>query len=285
MQIIPLTSDYDQSLVVQLGAAKYGIAPVWNERAKLWTCDITRDADQVLLVAGVPMLIGQDMLAPYALGIGGLVMTDLSAKNTDAGPEDLGDRVIMTWLSTEDLATIADALTGAGARQTIVVPGAVGGGASARPTTGGSGGGNGSTVINQVVNQTVNNFTIEGAAGFGDATQFSDDSGDEVLVARFAQNPSTNPNPTVSLALNFLGSGTGTVRAYVGGGTVEAIGSTGTPSGTAVGSGVVVSGAIAARWLTGSVSNPGAPTIVKITVESASPGTEIAIESIAGVLA
>lgn len=285
MQIIPLTSDYDQSLVVQLGDARYGIATAWNERNKIWTFDLTLDAEQEVLVAGVPMLIGQDMLAPYALGRGGLVMTDLSAKNTDAGPEDLGSRVIMTWLSTEELAAIAAAILGAGAPQTIVVPGAVGGGASPSAGSGGSGGGgSGSTVINQVVNQVVNTFSIEGAGGFSAPDQLTDDSGDEVLVARFAQNPASNPNPTVSAAISFLASGTGQVRAYVGG-TIEDIGDTGAPSGTQAGTAVTVSGAMASRWLTGSVANPGAPTVVKITVQSASPGTPITIESISGVLA
>lgn len=284
MQIIPLTSDYDQSLTVQLGDAKYELAVAWNERNKIWTFDLTLDPDQELLVAGVPMLIGQDMLSPYALGRGGLVMTDLGAKNTDAGPEDLGDRVIMTWFSVEELAAIAAAQRGAGTPQTIVVPGVPGGGAAPSPGAGSSGGSGGATVINQVINQTVNNFSIEGAGGFSQPAQFMDDTGDEVLVGRFAQNPASNPNPTVSAAIAFLASGTGQVRCYVGG-IVEDIGSTGTPSGTQAGSALTISGAMASRWLTGSVTNPGAPTVVKITIQSSSPGTPLTIEGISGVLA
>jgi hypothetical protein len=288
MQIIPFTSDYDQSVVVQLGEKKYQLAARWNEMGKSWTGDLVRDEDQELLLAGIPLLIGQDLLAPYALGIGGLVVTDLSAKGTDAGPDDFGDRVIATWLSTQELSDIAAALMGIG-EPSIVVPGAPPGGGQIGGQQGsagqpGSGSTGGTTTIN--VSQTVNNITVEGGAGGfgGDIRGESDQSGDEVLVGVYVQNTAANLGPTASLAAGFTAAGSGKVRFYVGG-TVEAVGFVGTPSGAQVGSDVTVSGAMAPYWATGSTTNPAGVTLVKVTIQSAAPATEITLGTLNGVFA
>lgn len=284
MQIIPLTSDYDQSLIVQLGDARYEIAAAWNERNKIFAFDLIRDADQEVLVTRVPMLIGQDMLAPYALGMGGLVMTDLSAKNTDAGPEDLGTRVIMTWLSNEELAAIAAALTGAGAPQTIVVPGAVGGGSSSGPVIGGGGATTGTTVVNQVVNNVVNNFTSEGGGGLNSVPELDDDSGDEVVIARFITNTATNPNPTLALAMSVLARGDGTVRVYTGG-LYEGVGTVGTPTGSLRDSAAVSGAGENPYDLSASFANPSGFLSIKVTMQSSAPATSVGVVAIDGGIA
>lgn len=106
MQTLPFTSDPAQSFTVPLGDAKYLIAAQYNDIWGVWTFSLTRAADQVQLLADVPILIGQDMLSSYALGIGGLIATDLSGAFLDAGPDDFGDRVIVTWLSPDELAQL-----------------------------------------------------------------------------------------------------------------------------------------------------------------------------------
>lgn len=106
MLVIPFTSDPAQDFTVALGEAKYRLEARYNDRSESWTLDITRDADEEILVVGVPMLIGQDILKPYALGIGGIVVTDLANTGLDAGPDDLGSRVIVTWFSEDELDQI-----------------------------------------------------------------------------------------------------------------------------------------------------------------------------------
>lgn len=108
MQVIPFTSDPFQGVTVSLGENRYTFDVRYNEEG-VWTFDLTRESDGVGLLASVPILIGQDMLAPYALQIGGLVASDLSGAMLDAGPEDFGGRVVVSWLSTAELAALRDA--------------------------------------------------------------------------------------------------------------------------------------------------------------------------------
>lgn len=101
---IPFTDDPAQSFTVGLGGVKYLFDARYNDIGGFWTFDISLQASQVQLVAGVPILIGQDMLAPYALSIGGLFAIDEVSGGIDAGPEDLGSRVVVLWLSPDELA-------------------------------------------------------------------------------------------------------------------------------------------------------------------------------------
>jgi len=293
MHTVPFSSDYDQQFTTPLGedGDKYTFEARWNERGKNWTFDLTRDTDDVKLLAGVPMLIGQDLLQPYALGIGGLIVFDLGQKNTDPGPEDLGSRVLALYLSNQDLRDIKTIIADAGSPQTIVVGGAAAAGLAVPPLVGGNpggagagGSGGGTTIVTNVTN-TTNNITIEGGGlGFSDPTVSDDASGDEVLIGRYLQIPGLSVSPTVALNVAVLARGNGTVRAYVGGTAAEQIGDVGTPSGTSVGTPAAVT-ADGMYQISGSLSNPGGVVLVKITMQSAAPATNIGIDLITGALA
>jgi hypothetical protein len=278
MLVVPFTSDYDQRFTTQLGDDKYVFDARWNERGQVWTADITRDADQVQLIAGVPLLAGQDLLAPYALGIGGLVVADLSLKDTDPGPDDFGERVIVAWLSNDDLAAIRDALRAAG------LPVTVGPGipspppSSPSPPAGSPGGPGLPPAGTTTINTTVNNINLSGA-GFGQTVDLSDDSGDEVLIFRDIGLASLNA--TMALVAGILASGTGTVRIYTGG-TYEAIGSTGTPSGTLRDSAAVSGAGENTYDLDATFANPGGLVPVKVTMQSSAPATAIGVSIIRG---
>jgi hypothetical protein len=280
MLVVPFTSDYDQRFTTQLGDDKYVFDARWNERGQVWTADITRDADQVQLIAGVPLLAGQDLLAPYALGIGGLVVADLSLKDTDPGPDDFGERVIVAWLSNDDLAAIRDALRAAG------LPVTVGPGipspppSSPSPPAGSPGGPGLPPAGTTTINTTVNNINLSGA-GFGQTVDLSDDSGDEVLIFRDIGLASLNA--TMALVAGILASGTGTVRIYTGG-TFEGIGSTGTPSGTLRDSAAVSGAGENTYDLDATFANPGGLVPIKITMQSSAPATAIGVSIIRGSL-
>lgn len=106
MQTIPFTSDPAQSFRVSLNGNKYQIDARYNDRSGQWTFDITTDPAGEVLVTGVPILIGQDMLAPYVLGIGGMAAADTQTNGIDAGPDDLGTRVTVTWFSEAEMAIL-----------------------------------------------------------------------------------------------------------------------------------------------------------------------------------
>lgn len=110
MLIIPFTSDPQHSFSMQLGSVgKFQFDVRYNDRSSSWTFDLTSEPDGELLLAGVPMLIGQGVLSPYGLGIGDIVFSDLSGAGVDAGPDDLGDRVQAVWLNPEQVAALAAA--------------------------------------------------------------------------------------------------------------------------------------------------------------------------------
>lgn len=108
MQIIPFTSDPYQGLTVPLGDDRYTFAVRYNEQG-VWTFDLTRESDGVELLTNVSILIGEDLLEPYALGIGGLMAADLTGQMLDAGAEDFSDRVAVAYFSPAELAALKDA--------------------------------------------------------------------------------------------------------------------------------------------------------------------------------
>lgn len=106
MEIVPFTSDPSQTFDVVLGETKFTIAARYNDEGASWTFDLALESDGLALLTNVPLLIGEDMLGAYALGYGGLVATDLDGAGVDAGADDLGSRVVVTWFSEAELAAI-----------------------------------------------------------------------------------------------------------------------------------------------------------------------------------
>lgn len=290
MLLVPfLTGEYDQTFDVQLGGDGYVMDARWNERAQLWTFDLTRDADQVQLLAGVPLLSGQDVLAPYALGIGGIIVTDLSGAKTDAGPDDLNDRVIAAYFTRDEMAFLAAAGIPGVANPGLIppVPGSAGtpgfGTGTPQPPTPGGGTGGGSVIV-EGGTTNVNVYNLSGGQSFSDMGQFpdADATGSEVVVMQFVLNAGANPNPTLNVAFSMLANGSGTVRVYVGG-AFETLGDYVTPSGALVDTETVSgTGPIA---LLGTVANPGGLVPVIITCKSAAPATTVGIGTASGIVA
>jgi len=255
MLVLPFDSDPARVFTTQLGDDKHSLEARYNERSESWTFDVVRDTDQVVLVTGVPLLIGQDMLAPYSLHIGGLVATDLATTDLDPGPDDLGDRVIVTWLSQDELVQLG--LAGVqGLGSTEGDPGTI-----PDPGTGGSG--SGVPLVPLV-----------------DIQQHEDDTGIEVITSQFMADLTPNSAPNVTLNIAFLASspvGTATYRAYVGG-------SPGVIDGTLMGTVTRGGAAFIALRINGVRSNPGGIVPVKITIQSSGAGQTAAIDDLTGVL-
>jgi hypothetical protein len=280
MVIVPFTSDYSQTFRTQLGSDTYVFDARWNERGQAWDFDLTRNSDQVLLLTGVPLLSGQDVLAPYALGIGGMVVADLSSTNSDAGPDDFGDRVVVVHFSPEEMAILAGAGV-AGIAPTGGAPAAASTSTNSQTSTGGTG--SSTQVVTTTISQTITNLTlVGGGGGIGSDQERSDSSGSEVLAYQFPVNAGLNLNATLKAIASFIAEGSGTIRVYVGG-TPGAIGDTGVPSGTLVGS-AAVSG-LSLPFISGApVANPGGMTLVKVTIQSSAPATSVQIDTVNGAL-
>jgi len=100
---LPLTSDPAQVFVTQLGDVKYQFDVIYNDRIGIWTMTITDFVTQVVLITGIAIVLGSPLLRPYNLDIGELVVSDTSESSRDAGPDDLGTRVNVYWLSPDEV--------------------------------------------------------------------------------------------------------------------------------------------------------------------------------------
>jgi hypothetical protein len=96
---LPFTNDAAQIVVVQLGATKYQCEVRYNDRADIWALTMSDFATGAKLFDGVPLVLGGDLLAPYNLGLGSIVVNDENATGLDAGPDDFGVRVKAYWIS------------------------------------------------------------------------------------------------------------------------------------------------------------------------------------------
>lgn len=103
---IPVTSDPAQDFVINLGTAKWELYVRFNDRGSFWTMDITDYNSQTALVTGMPLLLGCDLIAPYNLNNGSLIMYDATGSSKDAGPDDLGSRVFLYWFSADEVAGV-----------------------------------------------------------------------------------------------------------------------------------------------------------------------------------
>jgi hypothetical protein len=100
---LPLSSDPAQSFITQLGNEKYQFDVRWNDRSGVWTMDLTRDSDQAILLQGIPLVLGCDILSSYTLGIGRMLVVDETGTHTDASYNDLGSRVKVYWFSPDEV--------------------------------------------------------------------------------------------------------------------------------------------------------------------------------------
>ncbi len=105
---LPVTSDPAQDFVIALGPATWELYVRFNERQKVWTMDITDYNTKTALVTGMPIVLGCDLLDPYNLENGAMIALDSTGSGTDAGPEALGDRVQVYWISQDQAELIQE---------------------------------------------------------------------------------------------------------------------------------------------------------------------------------
>ncbi len=102
---LPFSNDPAQSFVTQLGDRKFHFDTRFNDRSDVWTLDLADATTKTPLVTSLPLVLGQDLLEPYNLGIGSILCIDTSGQGADAGPDDLGRRVKLYWFSSDEVAS------------------------------------------------------------------------------------------------------------------------------------------------------------------------------------
>lgn len=94
------TSPTPQTFSITLSGVQYRVTLKWNASAQLWVIDIA-DSNNVVIVAGVHVVTGADLLAQYEyLGFGGklFAMTD-SDPDLPPGFSDLGKNGHLYWVA------------------------------------------------------------------------------------------------------------------------------------------------------------------------------------------
>src|SRR5208282_1439881 len=73
---LPPSTDRPQRFTTQLGSAVYQFDLRWNDRSNVWTMDISDPVSGNPILSGLTVVLGADLMKPYALGIGILIVVD-----------------------------------------------------------------------------------------------------------------------------------------------------------------------------------------------------------------
>ena len=102
MVIVPFISE-KQIFTCQLGDFFFRFRTVFNDATGVWHFDLFDAQTDEVICYQIPILIGHGLLQPLNLGIGSMIAADMSAMGLDAGPDDLGSRVIVAYYTPAEL--------------------------------------------------------------------------------------------------------------------------------------------------------------------------------------
>lgn len=84
--IVPVDSeDHDYTVRTELGGKTLELRFLYNERLDRWSMDVANE-DGLILVAGIPLVLGCDLLAPYGLNLGSFYLVDMEARKAQFSP-------------------------------------------------------------------------------------------------------------------------------------------------------------------------------------------------------
>jgi len=91
----------------ELDGTTFGLLFRWNDRVGQWSMDVL-DGEGVAIVTGIRVVLDVPLLSRYrglaATPPGDIIAVDTSGTQTEAGFEDIGRRVVLYYLSQEEIA-------------------------------------------------------------------------------------------------------------------------------------------------------------------------------------
>lgn len=87
---LPMTDDASQEFVCELNKVKYLFRVQLNVRAGVWTLDVNSSNDETI-IAGLPLVLGADLLANERFTSGMLFLVDYSGSNLDPTAKNFGN--------------------------------------------------------------------------------------------------------------------------------------------------------------------------------------------------
>lgn len=111
MIILPTRIDGEArySIEIDLDEVTFNLDFEWNDRDQGWYMSIA-DVNGVALVSGRRVIIGYPLFDAYAdarLPAGAFLALDTSDSDTEAGLNDLGDRVILTYSTEAEMRALS----------------------------------------------------------------------------------------------------------------------------------------------------------------------------------
>ena len=102
MREIPFTGSPRERIVFDMEGRAIEVLAQYSDVSGAWSVSLT-DVESGPLVSGVRVVLGLDLLAPYALRVGGLVAFATSDPRRDPGKGELGSRVRLVHVAESEL--------------------------------------------------------------------------------------------------------------------------------------------------------------------------------------
>jgi hypothetical protein len=100
---IPILESVAQEMVLQFGNIKYRLGLQYNERSQVWTMNIMEDVSKLFLIYGVPLVLGQELLAPYNFNIGKMFIADKNKDGAEPNFTGFTDDAVLVWFSPDEV--------------------------------------------------------------------------------------------------------------------------------------------------------------------------------------
>jgi hypothetical protein len=102
---IPILESVAQEMVVQFGNVKYRLGLQYNERSQIWTISIMEEVSKSFLIYGMPLVLGQELLAPYNFGIGRMMVFNKNKDGKDPDFTGFTENAVLVWFSEDEVIT------------------------------------------------------------------------------------------------------------------------------------------------------------------------------------
>lgn len=105
---IPLTSDPSQTFTTTLEGQVYGFRVIYNTRYEdlgVWTFTLEQNSQTIL--AGIPIVLGVDLLQQYPISLKNLYAVNIENKILDATKDNLGSAVKLVLFTDEEIASVS----------------------------------------------------------------------------------------------------------------------------------------------------------------------------------
>ena len=104
--IIPLSLDPAVTFEITLDDGNFGFRVYYTTVANVWVMDLSRDGE--VLVDGIRLVVGLDLMEPFNFNIGQWRMINLVDNRLDATRDNLGIDVILFYVPEGELASLTN---------------------------------------------------------------------------------------------------------------------------------------------------------------------------------